>query len=89
LTAEIEEGPMGFLLEDRFLYTAFHQAMAEEPRITLLSGESVVAQDIGAISASVTLASGRVLTGRVLVGCDGRGQWHGDAGGDRAHGLGL
>ncbi len=32
--AEIEEGPMGFLLEDRFLYAAFLHAMAEEPRIT-------------------------------------------------------
>ncbi len=71
--AEIEEGPMGFLLEDRFLYTAFLQAMAEEPNITLISGDSVVAQQVTATQASVTLASGRSLTGRLLVGCDGRG----------------
>ena len=70
---EIEEGPMGFMLEDRFLYAAFLAAMAEEPAITLLSGETVVAQEAGPQGASVTLVSGRRLTGRLLVGCDGRG----------------
>jgi 2-octaprenyl-6-methoxyphenol hydroxylase len=70
--AEIEEGPMGFLLEDRFLYSALHNAMSEEPGITLLSGESVVAQDVTATGVSVTLASGRTVTGRLLAGCDGR-----------------
>ena len=71
--AEIEEGPMGFLLEDRFLYAAFWQAMAETPNITLLSGENVVAQEATTQGVSVTLASGKMLTGRLLVGCDGRG----------------
>ena len=33
-SAEIEEGPMGFMLEDRFLYAAFLAAMAEEPGVT-------------------------------------------------------
>lgn len=71
--AEIEEGPMGFLLEDRFLYGAFHSAMSDTPGITLLSGESVVAQEVTASGATVTLASGRTVTGRLLAGCDGRG----------------
>ncbi|MDT8857390.1 FAD-dependent monooxygenase [Paracoccaceae bacterium Fryx2] len=70
--AEIEEGPMGFMLEDRYLYGAFLAAMQAEPRITLLSGETVVAQEVAAGGVSITLASGRVLTGRLLVGCDGR-----------------
>lgn len=70
--AEIEEGPMGFMVEDRHLYAAFVAGMAAEPGITLLSGESVVAQEIDPAQVSVTLASGRRLTGRVLVGCDGR-----------------
>ena len=70
--ADIEEGPMGHMVEDRFLYAAFRSAMAAEPRITLLSGETVVAQSIGA-QAHLTLASGRVLTGRMIAGCDGRG----------------
>ncbi|MFN0115728.1 MAG: FAD-dependent monooxygenase [Paracoccaceae bacterium] len=70
--AEIEEGPMGHMVEDRFLYAAFRRAMEAEPKITLLSGETVVAQSVGAALASVTLAGGRVLTGRMIAGCDGR-----------------
>jgi 2-octaprenyl-6-methoxyphenol hydroxylase len=71
--AEIEEGPMGHLLEDRFLYAAFLQAMRAAPGITLVSGETVVAQDASATGIAVTLGSGRVLTAGLLVGCDGRG----------------
>ncbi|MFM7332955.1 MAG: FAD-dependent monooxygenase, partial [Tabrizicola sp.] len=71
--AEIEEGPMGFMLEDRHLYAAFLQAMAATPGVTLLSGETVVAQEVGPSEVTVTLASGRTLTAGLLVGCDGRG----------------
>ncbi len=71
-SAELEEGPMGHLLEDRFLYGSLVEAILAEPRITLLSGERVAAQQTGPGQASVTLASGRILTGRVLIGCDGR-----------------
>jgi 2-octaprenyl-6-methoxyphenol hydroxylase len=71
--AEIEEGPMGHMLEDRFLYAAFLQAMQAAPGVTLLSGETVVGQEVSASDVSVTLASGRSLTARLLVGCDGRG----------------
>ncbi|MEO8244345.1 MAG: FAD-dependent oxidoreductase [bacterium] len=70
--AEIEEGPMGFMLEDRFLYGALQDAMAAAG-ITVLSGENVVAQEVVGAGVSVTLASGKVMAGRVLVGCDGRG----------------
>jgi 2-octaprenyl-6-methoxyphenol hydroxylase len=70
---EIEEGPMGFMLEDRHLYRAFLSAMAAAPGVTLLSGESVVAQDVGPTGVVVTLASGRRISARLLVGCDGRG----------------
>jgi len=70
--AEIEEGPMGFMLEDRFLYRAFLDAVSEEDRITKISEDSVVSQDIDATGASVTLASGKTLRTRLLVGCDGR-----------------
>ena len=70
--AELEEGPMGFMVEDRRLYAAFLDVMAQTPGLTLLSGESVVAQEVGAQEVTVQLASGRTLRGRVLVGCDGR-----------------
>jgi len=69
---EIEEGPMGYMLEDRFLRRAFLDALEASDRVATLSGETVVAQETDATGASVTLASGRTLRGRVLVGCDGR-----------------
>jgi 2-octaprenyl-6-methoxyphenol hydroxylase len=71
--AEMEEGPMGHMLEDRYLYAAFRRAMEDTPGITLLPGETVVAQVTGGALARLTLASGRVLAGRLVVGCDGRG----------------
>jgi 2-octaprenyl-6-methoxyphenol hydroxylase len=71
--AEIEEGPMGFLVEDRYLYAAFLAAIEASPNVTLLSSETVTGQEVLPNGVSVTLASGQVLTGRVLVGCDGRG----------------
>ena len=71
-SAELEEGPMGFMVEDRHLYAAFLAAMQEDPRITLMSGETVVAQAADAQRITVTLASGQQLSARLLVGCDGR-----------------
>ena len=40
--AEIEEGPMGHMLEDRHLYAAFLDTMEATPGITLISDETVV-----------------------------------------------
>ena len=71
--AEIEEGPMGHMLEDRFLYAAFLEAMQAAPGVTLISGETVVGQEVAGSGVAVTLASGRRLTAGLLVGCDGRG----------------
>jgi 2-octaprenyl-6-methoxyphenol hydroxylase len=70
--AELEEGPMGFMAEDRHLYAAFLAAMAGAPGISWMSGQTVMAQAVEPAGVSVTLGSGQVLRGRVLVGCDGR-----------------
>ncbi|WP_253286216.1 FAD-dependent monooxygenase [Ruegeria sp. HKCCD6157] len=70
--AEIEEGPMGYMVEDRHLRRAFLDAMAEEPRITQVSGKSVVSQQADAARVTVTLDDGTTLGGSLLVGCDGR-----------------
>lgn len=69
--AEIEEGPMGYLVEDRHLRRAFLDAMDRNDRITHLAKETVVSQNVGA-HATVTLASGTTLTGAMIVGSDGR-----------------
>ena len=70
--AEIEEGPMGFMVEDRHLRETLRQAIAAEPRIAVAEGQAVVGQQIGAAGATVALADGRTLRGSLLVGCDGR-----------------
>jgi len=87
--AEIEEGPMGFMAEDRFLYAAFLAAMAETPGLRLLSGETVTAQEVTAEGVTVTLASGATLRARLLVGCDGRGSGVAARAGIRRHGWGY
>lgn len=69
--AEIEEGPMGYLVEDRHLRRAFLDAMDRNGQITHLAKETVVSQDVSA-HATVTLASGTTLTGAMIVGSDGR-----------------
>ena len=70
---ELEEGPMGHMLEDRFLRRALLAAMQEVPHIARVSGETVTAQAVEAGGVALTLASGRRLRGRLLVGADGRG----------------
>lgn len=70
--AEIEEGPMGFMVEDRHLRRAFLDAMADETRITQINGRTVVAQEADATGVTVKLDDGATVTGGLLVGCDGR-----------------
>ncbi|SEP63031.1 2-octaprenyl-6-methoxyphenol hydroxylase [Loktanella sp. DSM 29012] len=69
--AEIEEGPMGWLVEDRHLRPALLDAM-DRDWITHLTGRRVVEQTVDAARATVTLDDGDVLSAQVLVGCDGR-----------------
>ncbi len=87
--AELEEGPMGFMVEDRHLYAAFLDAMRQSPNLTLLSGETVQAQEITPQGVAVTLASGKTLRGRVLVGCDGRTSGVAQRAGIRRQGWGY
>lgn len=70
--AEIEEGVMGQMLEDRFLYAGLSQALDAAPGITRLNGRRVVGQATDAQGAQVTLEGGQTLTARLIVGCDGR-----------------
>ncbi len=70
-SAEIEEGPVGHMLEDRFLYRALMGAMAG--RVTHLPGVSVAGQDADATGVTAHLSDGRNLRARLLIGADGRG----------------
>ena len=66
--AEIEEGPMGYMAEDRILRAALLDAIDADDRITCMYGRTVVAQTAGA----VTLDDDTTLSARLIVGCDGR-----------------
>ncbi|MTH65820.1 2-octaprenyl-6-methoxyphenyl hydroxylase [Paracoccus sp. DK608] len=70
-SAEIEEGRLGYLLEDRFLYRALLAAM--QGKVTHLSGVSVTGQQVGPAHVTASLSDGRKITARLLVGADGRG----------------
>lgn len=70
--AEIDEGPMGYMVEDRFLSRALLEAMKTHPNVTLIDNEKVVDQEVGPASVAVILESGKRLTASILVGCDGR-----------------
>ena len=70
--AEIEEGPMGHMVEDRHLRRALAEAVSAEARITRLDGETVIAQDAAPAGVTLTLEDGKTLRTRLVVGADGR-----------------
>ncbi|MFN3279144.1 MAG: UbiH/UbiF/VisC/COQ6 family ubiquinone biosynthesis hydroxylase [Paracoccus hibiscisoli] len=70
-SAELGEGPVGHMLEDRFLHAALVDAMAGA--VTALPGLSVTGQEVGPAGVTAILSDGQRLTARLLVGADGRG----------------
>lgn len=69
---EIDAGPMGQILEDRFLRVALLAALETTPGAAHRAGVTVTGQTVGPGAATVTLQDGETLTARLLVGCDGR-----------------
>jgi 2-octaprenyl-6-methoxyphenol hydroxylase len=69
---EIEEGPMGHMIEDRFLRRILLDKLAATDCVTHMAEAKVAHHEIDMAGATVRLADGRVLRGRILVGCDGR-----------------
>ncbi len=86
---ELDEGAMGQMLEDRHLYKALQAELEAQVNVTLLSGAEVVAQQIEPGAVQVQLADGRALSGRLLVGCDGRGSGVAARAGIRRQGWGY
>ncbi len=69
-SAEIEDGPMGYMAENRHLRAAMGEAVAGSGRIQTVTGTVVDHAPNGGVS--VTTSTGERLRGRLLVGCDGR-----------------
>ncbi|KAG1713784.1 hypothetical protein GQR58_002250 [Nymphon striatum] len=82
---EIEEGPMGFMCQDRHLRQALLAKMDAESHIIQLSGETVVEQSTGC----VTLASGKTVTAKIIVGADGRNSGTAERAGIKRTGWGY
>ena len=70
---EIEEGPMGHMIEDRHLRPALQKAIANAPLITHLAPKTVISQDSQPDGVSITLDDGTTLSALLIVGADGRG----------------
>lgn len=70
--AEIEEGPMGQMIEDRFLRRAMLEQVKANKNITLLDQQSVTDHSVVPAGVTATLANGKQLRARLLIGCDGR-----------------
>lgn len=88
-SAEIEEGAMGQMIEDRFLRAAVLDALDADPRVTVLDSARVEAQEADGGGVSVTLEGGRQLRGALLVGCDGRSSGTAQRAGIRRKGHGY
>ena len=70
--AEIEDGPMGFMIEDRHLRRALLDAVKGEANIQSLTGRSVTGQEVNAASITLTLDDATTLSAKLVVGADGR-----------------
>ncbi|MFD1880424.1 UbiH/UbiF/VisC/COQ6 family ubiquinone biosynthesis hydroxylase [Paracoccus pacificus] len=70
-SAEIEEGPVGQMIEDRFLYRALQAGMAG--RVTVIPATRIERHDPDATGVTAHLSDGQRLRGAVLIGADGRG----------------
>jgi len=71
--AEIEEGPMGHMVQDRHLRHALLAAVKTTPEITQLNKQTVVSQEADTSGITLTLADGKSVRARLAVGADGRG----------------
>lgn len=70
--AEIEEGPMGYMLEDRYLRPALLAAVEAQAQITRISGAQTQDHIAGPQGVSLKLSTGQQLTGRLLICAEGR-----------------
>ncbi|MFG6529595.1 MULTISPECIES: FAD-dependent oxidoreductase [unclassified Sulfitobacter] len=70
--AEIEEGPMGQMVEDRHLRRALLKAAAADPAITMMNDTRVTGQSVAPTGITLTLEGGKTLRARLAVGADGR-----------------
>jgi 2-octaprenyl-6-methoxyphenol hydroxylase len=67
-----DEGSLGYMFANRDLRVAMYAKAATEPNIRFHPGCRVVSRERGEHGVAVTVADGRVLTGKLLVAAEGR-----------------
>ena len=70
--AELEEGPIGYMVEDRHLRYALQAAVQTSPLIEYRLATRVTGQSTGPEGVTLSLANNQKITTRLLVGADGR-----------------
>ncbi|OWJ78759.1 MULTISPECIES: UbiH/UbiF/VisC/COQ6 family ubiquinone biosynthesis hydroxylase [Haematobacter] len=70
--AELDDGPMGWMVEDRHLSAALSTVLGDTPAIRRISDTAVTDQEVGPAGVTLTLSTGTTITARLAVGCDGR-----------------
>ena len=74
-SADIGEADLGHIIENRVIIKGLHSALAGLEAVTPFWPATAVNIKRDAEQASLTLADGQVLTGRLLVGADGGRSW--------------
>lgn len=70
--AELGEGPVGHMVEDRHLRKTFLTHAAESPDLNQIAPGEVIAQNVTGNQVTVTLDDGTKHTASLVIGCDGR-----------------
>lgn len=69
--AEIEEGPMGYMIEDRFIRRALLDGLGRTDLVTQVQGTVADHRTVEG-GVEVTLSDGGTVRARMIVGCDGK-----------------
>lgn len=69
---EIEDGPMGHIVEDRVLRPMLLDALNTVPDLRHLTGATVITQETDQSGVRVTFEAGGSARARILIGADGR-----------------
>jgi len=69
---ELEEGPMGHLIEDRHIREALKANITKSKQIEYIYNTEVISKSVDDTAVSLNLSDGRILRSRLLIGCDGR-----------------
>lgn len=72
---EIGAPELNFILENRLLHNALWQRLQQQDNLTLYTQTRCASLDWQPQQAALTLADGRVLRAKLIVGADGRESW--------------